>query len=161
MKGLLCIALSGALTGMFAFAAEPEISPLLTVRRIYVDKLSGDQSAVQIRDMIINTLQASRLFIITENIERSDAVLKGSAEDLVFTDSFQSSDSISARASLGSSTASSVGSPGRRGAVSVGVGQDESTKINERKHEACGHRCKEAFHEWNPLISRGDPSRRA
>ncbi len=132
MRALLLIAAGG----MLAFAAEPETSPLLSVRRIYVDRLAGDQQAVQIRDMIINTLQASRLFVITENVERSDATLKGSAEDLVFTDTFQSSDSISARASLGSSTASSAGSPGRRGALSVGVGQDESTKINERKHEA-------------------------
>ena len=132
MRKLALIGMIGALS----FGAEPETRSLLTVRRIYVDKLSGDQSAVQIRDMIINTLQTSNLFVITENAERADAMLKGSAEDLVFTDSFQSSDSISARASLGSSTGASSGSPARRGALSVGVGQDESTKINERKHEA-------------------------
>jgi hypothetical protein len=136
MRRLLVIAFAGVLAGALIWGAEPETSSLLTVRRIYVEKLAGDQSAVQIRDMIINTLQSSNVFVITENAERADATLKGSAEDLVFTDTFQSSDSINARASLGSSTTSSAGSPGRRGALSVGVGQDESTKISERKHEA-------------------------
>ena len=132
MTRLLTIALAAALV----WGADPQTSALLGIRRVYVDKLAGDQSAVQIRDMIINTLQSSALFVITENAERADATLKGSAEDMVFTDTFQSSDSITARASLGSSTTAAAGNPGRRGALSVGVGQDESTKIAERKHEA-------------------------
>jgi hypothetical protein len=118
------------------WSAEPQPQPLLQVRRIYVDRLTGDQSAAQIRDMIINALQSAGPFVITENPDRADASLRGSAEDLVFTDSFQSSEGINARASLGSSTTSTRTSAGQRGAISVGVGQDESTKINERKHEA-------------------------
>ena len=124
-----------AIIGAICWAAEPEPAALLKVRRIYVDRLTGDQSAAQIRDMIINALQVAGPFVITENADRADATLKGSAEDLVFTDTFQSSDGINARASIGGST-SSRASGSQRGAMSVGVGQNESTKISERKHEA-------------------------
>ncbi len=122
------IALAAALGCM---AAEPSGIPLLTVRRVYVDRLTGE-SAVQIRDMIINALQSSGLFVLTENEERADAALKGSAEDLIYTDTFQSSEGVNARASVGSSTRSSIRTPG----VSVGVGEQESLRIAERKHEA-------------------------
>jgi hypothetical protein len=130
MKTLLLIVLAAALAG----AVEPEASALLTIRRIYVDKLSGNESAAQIRDMIINTLQSSKLFAITENLERADAVLKGSADDAVFTDNFQSNESMNARVSLGG--VAPLSSSGRRGSVGLGVGENESTKISERKHEA-------------------------
>lgn len=121
------------------WATEKETTPpLLGVHRIYVEKLTGE-SSVQIRDMIINALQGTRLFVITENADRADASLKGSAEDLIFTDTFQSSDGINANASvagLGTAVRTSSGSSGRRGPLSVSVGQQESTKIAERKHEA-------------------------
>src|SRR5688572_11073046 len=130
MRTLFLTVLAAALAG----AVEPEASALLTIRRIYVDKLSGNESAAQIRDMIINTLQSSKLFVITENLERADAVLKGSADDAVFTDNFQSNESMNARVSLGGVAPLSYS--GRRGSVGLGVGDNESTKISERKHEA-------------------------
>lgn len=116
--------------------ALPAADPLLAVKRIYVDRLTGDASAAQLRDMLINALQESNLFVVTENPERADASLRGSAEDLVFTDTFQSSEGLNARASVNAGTGSTRSEAGRRGAVSVGVGQTESTRIAERKHEA-------------------------
>jgi hypothetical protein len=104
---------------------------LLKVRRIYIEKLTGTESA-QIRDMMIAALQASKLFLMTDKPDRADAVMRGSAEDLVFTDTFQSSESISGRVGVGTS-GSGVS---RRGGVNAGVGQNESTRIAERKHEA-------------------------
>ena len=124
-----------ALFSMTCWAAGTDAQALLKIRRIYVDRLTGTDAAAQIRDMIINALQAAGPFVITENPDRADAMLKGSAEDIVFTDTFQSTDGIDARASIGGSTSGrSTGS--QRGSLSVGVGQNESTKINERKHEA-------------------------
>lgn len=117
-------------------AAEPSASPLLRVRRVHIEKLAGDQSAAQIRDMIINSLQSAGLFVVTENPDKADAYLRGSAEDIVFTDTFQTSEGINARASLGGASGTSRTTSGRRGSMSVGVGQDESEKISERKHEA-------------------------
>ena len=46
---------------------------LLTLRRVYVDRFSGGETAAQMRDMIIDGLQSSKLFVITENQEKADA----------------------------------------------------------------------------------------
>jgi hypothetical protein len=117
--------------------AERETLPqLLEIRRVFVERLSGGETATQMRDMIISSLQRARLFVVTENPERADAVLKGSAEDLVFTDSYQSSDRIDARATVSNPLSSSSSSSSRRNYASVGVGDSESTNIHQRKHEA-------------------------
>lgn len=113
---------------------------LLTIRRVYVDRLTGGETAAQMRDLIISSLSESKLFVLTENPERADAVLKGAAEDLVFTDQFSSSDGINAHANAGvgsrssRSTGTSATSGSRYGGLSVG--ENESTNIKERKHEA-------------------------
>ena len=67
---------------------------LLTLRRVFVDRFSGGETAAQMRDMIINGLQGSKLFTITENQEKADAILRGSGEDLVFNETHTSSDSL-------------------------------------------------------------------
>lgn len=110
---------------------------LLKVRRVYVDRLTGGETAAQIREMIIARLHAERLFVITENQERADAVLRGSAEDLVFTDTFSSSEGIDVRAAAGGSRPAERATTSRRsGYASVGVGEHESSRTAERKHEA-------------------------
>ncbi|MCW5978773.1 MAG: hypothetical protein KIT09_11880 [Bryobacteraceae bacterium] len=128
-----------------AVAAAAEIGApdggenLLSVRRIYVDKLSGGEPAEQIRDMIISQLQRTGLFLVTENADRADTFLRGSAEDLIYTDTHQTSDSMDTRVGI------SLGSPrnssgrlttGRGVSVSGGAGENESQRITERKHEA-------------------------
>lgn len=108
------------------------LAQLLSVRRVFVDRLAGGETAAQIRDMIIASLQKARLFVITENAERADAFLRGSAEDLVFTDTFSSSEGVNARANVGEGSGG-----GRRGRYAgAGLGDQESTRIAERKHEA-------------------------
>lgn len=108
---------------------------LLAVRRVYVEQLNGGDSAYQIRDLIISAIQNSKLFVLTENKDRADAMMRGSAGDTVFDDTFQSSEGITARASVGTIAASnSTGNSSRVPGVSVG--QHESTRIRERKHEA-------------------------
>ncbi|MBL8236014.1 MAG: hypothetical protein JNM66_01240 [Bryobacterales bacterium] len=111
---------------------HPQLLELLKIRRLYVERLSGGDTAVQIRDMLIGALQGTRLFVVTENLEKADTVLKGSAEDLVFTDTFQSSEGIQARTQIGSTRSSGT----TRGGASFSVGEQESTRIAERKHEA-------------------------
>jgi hypothetical protein len=117
---------------------QQTLAQLVDVRRVHVERLSGGETAAQMRDMIISSLQRAKLFLLTENPERADAVLKGSAEDLVFTDTFQSSDGISARASAGTpgSSSGSGSSASRRTTASIGVSDREDTRIAERKHEA-------------------------
>jgi hypothetical protein len=116
---------------------EATLVRLLDIRRVYVDRLAGGETASQIRDMIIGSLQSGKLFVITEKEEKADAVLRGSAEDLVFTDVHSSSDSLNARASAGVGSNPDTQAVDRRSrSGSLTVGEQESTRIAERKHEA-------------------------
>ncbi|MBI3666447.1 MAG: hypothetical protein HY236_09540 [Acidobacteria bacterium] len=108
---------------------------LLSLRRVYVDRLSGGDSAAQVRDMIIAALQRARLFIVTEDESRADAYLRGSAEDLVFTETRSSREGINARASSRISNSRSR-YDGDSAAAALGVGESEDSYSKERKHEA-------------------------
>lgn len=128
-----------------ADAAEDLLPQLLTVKRVYVDRLTGGETAAQMRDLIITSLQNSKLFVLTENADRADAFIRGAAEDLIFTDDFQSSDSLDIRGASSSSThddsfrtgpnSQSAGNGASR-SVTLGAGERDSTNIKERKHEA-------------------------
>jgi hypothetical protein len=76
------------------------------------------------------------VFAITENPERADAFLKGTAEDLVFNEQFSSSDSIGIRSSASLGRGGIVSQGAGRVAASSGVTADEDVRIQERKHEA-------------------------
>jgi len=126
-------------------AAETDnLRQLLTLRRVYVDRFSGGETAAQLRDMVINGLQSSKLFTITENQEKADAILRGSGEDLVFNETHSSSDSLNVHSSLG--TSQTVEDTALRGgtrsedratrSVGLGAGDSESSHSVERRHEA-------------------------
>ena len=132
---------AGCLLSWAALADEPPaptaleeaaLRQLRTVRRVFVDRLTGGETAAQMRDILISSLQGAKLFILTENEDRADAILRGASEDLVFTDVHESSDGLDARANFG--TGSGRGSRGQYGGV--GVGQNESERSAERRHEA-------------------------
>src|SRR6204780_5347411 len=94
-----------ALLAPAAARAEEDLLPqLLTVKRVYVDRLTGGETAAQMRDLIITSLQNSKLFVLTENPERADAFVHGAAEDLIYTDEFESTDSVDIRGSTSNST---------------------------------------------------------
>jgi hypothetical protein len=133
MKILPLLFLSVALLPAIERKEDP--STLLTVKRVYVDRFGGGETASQIRDMVIASLQTSGLFVLTENQERADVTLKGSGEDLVFTEQHSTSDGIDvhANSAVGSSTRSYSSNNSSEG---IGIGQHESTHQVERKHEA-------------------------
>ena len=142
MKPLLLLA-AAALAEPFACAAGDaataaidavNLRQLLSVHRIYVDRLTGGDTAAQMRDILIASLASSRMFVLTEKEERADAVLRGAAEDLVFTETHQSSDSINAHMNLSNRTGS--GNYGKGGAGGLGIGDNESEHSAERRHEA-------------------------
>jgi len=57
---------------------DPEIAAeLAKVRRIYVDSFGDDSNSRQLQAMVINALAESKRFIVTENKDKADAVLKG------------------------------------------------------------------------------------
>jgi len=120
---------------------EEALQHLLKVRRVFVDRLTGGETAAQMRDMIVSSLQNAKLFVITENADRADAVLRGSAEDLVFTDEHSSSDSIHANANFARGDAQSYsgrtsGRDTTNRSGGIGAGDSESSHSLERRHEA-------------------------
>ncbi len=115
---------------------EDGLAQLLNVRRLHVQELTGGEAAMQIRDMIIAAIQASGFFSVTENPERADAFLRGTAEDLVFTDQFSSHESVGVRSGFGTGRGSTSSRGYERNSASIGVSQSEDSKSSERKHEA-------------------------
>jgi hypothetical protein len=112
---------------------------LSKVRRIYIAVLTGGDAALQIRDLLMTSLHNSKQFIITEEEDKADAVLKGAGDDDVFTDTFQTSDGLNAHSQMGSGSSEGLrnyanSSSNRSGALSLG--QNESSRTEERKHEA-------------------------
>jgi hypothetical protein len=130
-------------TGISALAADRPPSPaaieenslkqLLEIRRVFVDRLTGGETAAQMRDILLSSLESSNLFVLTENQERADAILKGAAEDMVFTEVHSSSDGVNARANVGTGRNSSK-TAGPYGGF--GFGENESDHSAERRHEA-------------------------
>ena len=139
MRTLLLSLLAVALCAQESLPSAAEIEQqhmreLLGIRRVYVDRIAEGANGGQIRDMIIAALQRSRLFIITEDETKADAYLRGSAEDLIFTDIRASRDGLQVRAS-GASSRRDRGESDAASA-SVGVGETEDRYSRERKHEA-------------------------
>ncbi len=52
---------------------------LLKVKRIYVESFGDEALSKSLQGMVVNALSASKQFIVTENREKADAVLKGAA----------------------------------------------------------------------------------
>src|SRR6266571_1644460 len=125
-----------------ALADDDLSQQLLTIKRVYVDRLTGGETAAQMRDLVISALQGSKLFILTENQERADAILRGAAEDLIYTDAFSSSEGVNVRGGASTGSGSSSGSryngagasisDRSNRSVNLGIGENESTNIKER-----------------------------
>ena len=124
-----------------AAAMEPTPVPpnLANVRRIFIDKIGGGTGADQVRDMIIAALMKSQLFLLTENSDRADAFLRGSADDQVYEEDHSSSESIGIHATSGGGSSSTsmygAGNSSHQNA-GAGVSDSESSHSRERKHEA-------------------------
>jgi hypothetical protein len=139
MKPILLAAL--CVSALFAQETKPNtatipgVTTLVGVRRIYVGQLTGGIPADALRDLIIASLNSTKLFVLTDNEARADAVLKGAADDKTFTDSFDSYEGMSGRDALGksgSALTTKVGSVTGGSALS----ENESHHSRERKHEA-------------------------
>jgi len=118
---------------------EETAGQLAKVRRIYVDILTGGDTALQIRELLMTSLQRSKQFIITENEDKADAVLKGAGEDEVFTDTFQASEGINAHSQLGeggSASTRNYASSTNNHSAGLTIGENSSRHTEERKHEA-------------------------
>src|SRR5258708_40039424 len=76
-----------------AAESDGEAATQLTkVKRIYVDSLTGGASATQMRDLPMSSLQATKLFLLTEDGQRAHAISRRAAGETVFTGSFNASE---------------------------------------------------------------------
>jgi hypothetical protein len=136
-----------------AAAGDPPVAPLqeahlrqlLTVHRVYVDRMTGGETAAQMREILISSLEETGLFIVTENQERADTFLRGGAEDLVFTEAHTSSDNLNIHSSASSRNDTYAGGgsryatssrEGRGFSAALGAGESESQHSTDRRHEA-------------------------
>jgi hypothetical protein len=124
-----------------AAAIEPApLAPSLThVKRIYMEPLTGGATSDQMRDMIITALQNTKLFLFTDNQEKADATLRGSADDKVFTEEHSLSDGVGLHASAGGGGASNNNMGGGTSShqnAGASITDNESSHIQERRHEA-------------------------
>jgi hypothetical protein len=133
MKLLVFLAAAGLVFGQAA-----PVSGLLQVKRIYVAPLTGGPGADALRDLIIAGVDSTKLFILTDNPDRADAVLKGAADEHAYEDTFDASEGVSTRTNGGkyggSGSSNSSRSSGGYGGLSLS--DAESRHIKERKHEA-------------------------
>ena len=81
---LALIVLALAPVAAFAFQAatggtvSSEIAAkLLRVKRIYIDGFGNDPAARQLQALLIDSLTATKRFIVTENKEKADAIIEG------------------------------------------------------------------------------------
>lgn len=139
-RSLLLLLLLGAIAPRLGLGEDRDLleqahrQKLVSVRTVYVDELSGADGSAQIRDMIIGSLHRARLFVITEDQEKADAYLRGTAEDLIYSESLSQRQGLNVRGSASRSRRDSGDSKYNSG--SFGIGETDSTLRRERKHEA-------------------------
>ncbi len=84
--------------------------------------------------MVIGSIQRSGVFMLTEDESKADAFLRGSAEDLIFTDYANERRGLNVRGAASNSKRNSGESDYQ--STSFGVGETDTTQRRERKHEA-------------------------
>ncbi len=138
MPWILCAALFFA-PFMEQTPEDEAAQQLSKVRRIYIAVLTGGDDALQIRDLLMTSLHNSKQFIITEDEDKADAVLKGAGDDDVFTDTFQSSEGINAHTQFGAGSSEGLrnySSSSSNHSGGLTIGENDSTRTEQRKHEA-------------------------
>jgi len=138
LRRILALAtlLAAGLLGAHVPGANVASEQIAGVKKVYVEKFGGGEGADQIRDMVIATIQRTNLFVLTENPERADTLLRGSAEDLIYTENFQSNEGVTARLSPYGSASSGSTRATSRLTAGVSIGDHDSVHQQERKHEA-------------------------
>ena len=131
---ILLLAATGALAAEEPLSvANQQLVKLSGVRRLYVEELVGE-GARAIRDLLAAAIHSRGLFVLVEDPAGADAYVRGSAEDLIYTDYQRYRSGINVRGAATSSQRESGDS--NYGSASFGVGDSEDTDRRERKHEA-------------------------
>ena len=111
------------LTGLAVAQAAPSTSPqnpcapvvlsskaLSQVKRIYVESFGDDLISKDMQAMVVESLTNSKVFAVTENRDKADAILKGSTLEKTSQEAHSYSDSTAVGTVHGSSSGSLYGS---------------------------------------------------
>jgi altronate dehydratase len=77
------------------------LSKLKAVKRIYVDSFGDEAVAKQIQAMVITSLAEMKRFVVTENKEKADAILRGTALEKTSQEASSFSEGAAAASGLG------------------------------------------------------------
>ena len=92
-----------------AAADVSQLSAKLTaVKRIYVDSFGDDVVSRQIQAMVISSLAETKRFIITENKDKADAILRGTALEKTSQEAYSFGQGSAAKTASGGYSASAT-----------------------------------------------------
>jgi curli biogenesis system outer membrane secretion channel CsgG len=90
---------------------DPEIAAkLIKVRRIYIDSFGDDVISKQLQAMVIDALTQSKRFLVTENKDKADAILKGTGLEKTSQELHATGEATSVSAASGGEHSSVSGS---------------------------------------------------
>ena len=112
----------------------PTDQQLLTVKRIYVDSFGDDAVSKQIQAMVVTQLTDSKRFIVTENKDKADAILRGSGLEKDSQEYHSYSEGTAAGAAGGGWSAGPAGGSGGFGAMHAAT--EDAAASTETIHEA-------------------------
>jgi len=92
--------------------ARPAAAGLLQVKRIFVEGFGDDAASKQIQAMVVTSLTESKRFIVTENKDRADAILRGSGLEKSSQEVHAYSDSTAAGGAGGGFSANQTNASG-------------------------------------------------
>ena len=111
-----------------ASVADAELAgKMLKVRRIYVESFGDDKASKILQAMVINSLAASKRYIVTENKEKADAVLKGTAIEKTSQEVHASGESTAVASAAGAIS----GSANRSSASVIGTSVAHAAGIED------------------------------
>jgi curli biogenesis system outer membrane secretion channel CsgG len=111
---------------------------LLSMKRVYVDSFGDDSVSKSLQAMVINALDESKRFIVTENKEKADAVLKGRSIETTSQELHGTGSGTHVAMAGGSESAhvSPDGGSAHGGFAAKAMGIDDSTVSTETITEA-------------------------
>lgn len=105
------------------------------VKRVYIEGLGGGAAGEQMRSLLSAALHGSGRFVVTENEEKADAVVRGTADDVAWFDYSSANERADGKTSAGASLRDRTLS---RVASSAVGDASESYSVRDRKREALG-----------------------
>jgi curli biogenesis system outer membrane secretion channel CsgG len=105
---------------------------LHNVKRIYVESFGDDEVSKSLQAMVINALDATKRFIVTENKDKADAILKGRSVETTSQEVHATGEGTGVAAASGSHSEAT----GHGGFAAKAMGIQDSKLSTETTHEA-------------------------